>query len=527
LFNAVTTGYARTDPMKKQELEYANVRRGVLMGEVKAQKDADAAKQNILESSRKAEADRQAKANKAERERRERERLAQLKKDFDDAKTQIEEQKKVSEIELEASKKDAATKAEEKLKIEEKYLQDLIALREKYAKKEPKLAGEFKKGIGVEKAELGAVQAEIPTAGTDVRIKEFGKIQAAKEKSIADEYKLELEAAQSRARIRESEINAMDITEQQKKTKIVESQIKANEETMAVNEKFMMEGNEEALSAVDTQNQELIAKNKELQTQLTEIDKEGNKERAALVSQYGEHVASIFNGAMNLYQQNLAVELESVGKRYDEELRLAGDNKQKVTQIEAKRREEEKQIKMKQFEAQRVQAIADVVFRTAPIIAQYAAGVLTAPLAIAAVAAQAAQIAFILAQPVPEFAEGTKGTPHKGGLAMVGEKGVEKIVTESGKVYYTPPTATLVDLPKGAQVIPNHQLKKELFYASSMSKASTGNGLEPMISGISELGGILKSLPIHQINMDERGFEKYIRTPRRSTKILNSRFPGK
>jgi hypothetical protein len=60
-----------------------------------------------------------------------------------------------------------------------------------------------------------------------------------------------------------------------------------------------------------------------------------------------------------------------------------------------------------------------------------------------------------------------------------------------------------------------------------MSKASTGNGLEPMISGISELGGILKSLPIHQINMDERGFEKYIRTPRRSTKILNSRFPGK
>ena len=31
---------------------------------------------------------------------------------------------------------------------------------------------------------------------------------------------------------------------------------------------------------------------------------------------------------------------------------------------------------------------------------------------------------------------------------MVGEKGVEKVVTKSGKVYFTPPTATLVDLPK-------------------------------------------------------------------------------
>jgi hypothetical protein len=139
-------------------------------------------------------------------------------------------------------------------------------------------------------------------------------------------------------------------------------------------------------------------------------------------------------------------------------------------------------------------------------------------------AVQAAQIGFILAQPVPEFAEGTKGKPFKGGKAMVGERGVEKVVTESGKVYFTPPTATLVDLPKGSHVIPNHALsKQEIYWGSMQSGRQAGSG-SPVVGEIRELGSILKGLPITQLNMDERGFEKFIRTPRRTTKILNNRF---
>jgi hypothetical protein len=45
-----------------------------------------------------------------------------------------------------------------------------------------------------------------------------------------------------------------------------------------------------------------------------------------------------------------------------------------------------------------------------------------------------------------------------------------------------------------------------------------------VVGKLDELGSILKGLPITQLNMDERGFEKFIRTPRRSTKILNNRF---
>jgi tape measure domain-containing protein len=517
--------YAKSDPRVQQEYQYALVRRNVMMNEVKKEKEAVVLRQKIIDDAAKGSADKERKAAKAKADAAERERLRQIKADFDAEKTRLEEAQKAAEIDLEASKKDAATKAEEALRIEEKYLQDLIALREKYAKKEPKLAKEFTKGKAVEQAQLGAVQQAIPFAGVDVRIKELGKIRDAEQKAQDEAYQAELKAVDSRMGNRESEIAAMDTYEQKKRKLKIESEIKANEETMAVNEKFMNEGNADALAAVDTQNAELIARNKALQKELTAIDKEGNQERADLVSAWGQHIQSVFNGAMQLYQQNLNADLEASQARYSEEERLAGDNKQKLNEIREKQRNEEREIKRKQFEAQKVMAIADVVFQTAPIIAKYGAQIFTIPLALAAVAAQAAQIGFILAQPVPEFAEGTKGRKFRGGRAMVGERGVEKVVTESGKVYYTPPTATLVDLPRGAQVIPNHELRKELFYASNMSRAS-GASVDPLATGISEIGGILKSLPIHQINMDERGFEKYIRTPKRATKILNNRFPG-
>ena len=510
------------DPLIEQELNLGIIQRNIFVAEINRQKQNDATREKIKEASAKsARAKAQKDADKAEKER-----LAGEKKKFDNEMNAIEEQKKISQIELENSKKTEEQKALDALLIEEKYLKDSIALKEKYAKKEPKLATDVTKGLNIQKAELVGVQQDIPFAGYDIRIGKFQKDITERNRILADGFKDELKINESQRKIRMDEIDAMAISEQKKKKLKIEGEISANEGIMAINMKYREQGLGDAIDAVDTQNAELIAKNKALQNELTAIDKEGNAEREQIVSDYGQHIQSVFNGAMNLFQQNLTSDLEASKTRYDEELRLAGDNKQKITEIKEKARNEEREIKRKQFEAQKVQAIADVVFQTAPIIAKYGADIFTVPLALVAVASQVAQIGFILSQPVPEFAEGTKGKPFKGGRAMVGERGIEKVVTQSGKVYYTPPTATLVDLPQGAQVIPNHQLpRQELFYASNLSRSQGGNNLEPISTGINELGGILKSLPIHQINMDEKGFEKYIRTPRRSTKILNSQFP--
>lgn len=276
-------------------------------------------------------------------------------------------------------------------------------------------------------------------------------------------------------------------------------------------------------------NEKLHAMDVLLDAQATEIVQNGEKRRLEYKTEIGlqavELARTITEGIFSYYQQQLDNDLTANQKKYDEEIRLAEGNKQRITQIEAKRAEAEKEIRRKQFEAQRMQAIAQVIFNTAPLIAQYLAGVLTGPLAAIALAAQATQIGFIMAQPVPEFAEGTKGRKFKGGPAIVGERGVEKVITESGKVYYTPERASLVELPKGSQVIPNHALtKQELFVASQFAGRTTTSTASPVVGEIRELGSILKGLPITQLNMDERGFEKYIRTPRRSTKILNNRF---
>jgi tape measure domain-containing protein len=256
-----------------------------------------------------------------------------------------------------------------------------------------------------------------------------------------------------------------------------------------------------------------------------EAAKKAEEEKQAIKQLTLELGQTLVDGAFNLYQANLSNELSALQKRYNEEVRLADGNVQKLTELEEKKNAAEREIKLKQFRAEQAQAVTRIIFETASIFAAQASNPFTAPLAALTLAIQAAQIGLVLAQPVPEFAEGTKGKPFKGGKAIVGERGVEKVVTESGKVYFTPPTATLVDLPKGSQVIPNHSLsRQEVFLANHYANRSSSSASSPVVGELRELGSILKGLPITQLNMDERGFEKFIRTPRRSTKILNNRF---
>lgn len=61
---------------------------------------------------------------------------------------------------------------------------------------------------------------------------------------------------------------------------------------------------------------------------------------------------------------------------------------------------------------------------------------------------------------IPGYAIGTSG--HPGGLAVVGEKGMERIQLPNGQSFFSPPTDTLMNLPQGTQVFTNQQTKQEL-----------------------------------------------------------------
>lgn len=79
--------------------------------------------------------------------------------------------------------------------------------------------------------------------------------------------------------------------------------------------------------------------------------------------------------------------------------------------------------------------------------------------ALAAILAQVGtQIATIRSTPIPGYWQGTDD--HKGGLAYVGERGTELVNLPSGQSFLTPNKTTLLDLPKGTEVISHHELAR-------------------------------------------------------------------
>ena len=166
----------------------------------------------------------------------------------------------------------------------------------------------------------------------------------------------------------------------------------------------------------------------------------------------------------------------------------------------AKRNEElEKKkaaLQTRQAKLEKATNIIQTIMNTATGIMKAFAqgGMFATPIAAMIAAMGAVQLATIVAQPIPKYAKGTKG--HKGGLAWVGDGGVsETIITNKG-MYLTPDTPTLVDLPKGAKVIP---------YAIDMEVMKMG-ALNPELKVYSQN----EKTPIN-INNDYTGLQKDVR----------------
>lgn len=151
-------------------------------------------------------------------------------------------------------------------------------------------------------------------------------------------------------------------------------------------------------------------------------------------------------------------ELEEHGAITKEEAEL---RKREAEAATAKRTEElEKKkaaLEYKQAVMQKVNSVAQIGIATALGIMQtfaqlgWPAGI---PGAAIVAAMGAIQTAAALAQPIKAYKEGTKGKPHPGGLAIVGDGGKTELVVSGHNVWLTPNEPTLVDLPKGAQVFP-------------------------------------------------------------------------
>ena len=190
---------------------------------------------------------------------------------------------------------------------------------------------------------------------------------------------------------------------------------------------------------------------------------------ASMVSGIGEMISSIYDRQI----EAIEAEQEANEKAGEEEISRIEvlEERGAITteEAEARKRAAEDKTAQKNAELEKKKATLrtkQAKFEKATSIAeaaiQIAGGILQTikqlgfPAAIPMIAALGAmgaiQLATIIATPIPKYAKGTDS--HKGGLAVVGDGGVpETIVTEKG-AYITPSVPTLVDIPKGAKVIP-------------------------------------------------------------------------
>ena len=135
----------------------------------------------------------------------------------------------------------------------------------------------------------------------------------------------------------------------------------------------------------------------------------------------------------------------------------------------------------------------------------------------AAIAATgAAELAAVIATPLPQYAKGRKG--GKAEHAIVGEIGQEAIVTTDGKVTLTPSTPSLAYIPQGADVIPHNELIKNSAYVALARQGTVTTDklqmalideFERNTNEIKELKEIMKSKNLTATYNGLGGFESY------------------
>lgn len=194
----------------------------------------------------------------------------------------------------------------------------------------------------------------------------------------------------------------------------------------------------------------------------------------------------------SLIDENATIEKNAVDRSLDTQSNKA----RRLAIIDAETASQHKALQEKINQEKRKQAEADKIASIGKIIASTAEAAIKAPaelgpilgaLAVPAVLALgAAQIAKVVATPIPQFA---KGGTHKGGLLIYGEKGPERIEEPGKTAYYSPGVATLAYAPAGTKITPNHLLPETPRWNSSRTDSPD------VVAAVKENTRAIKSQP--------------------------------
>lgn len=190
-------------------------------------------------------------------------------------------------------------------------------------------------------------------------------------------------------------------------------------------------------------------------------------------------------------------------------------NKIQILNATAAAQKEAQERRLKQIEADKAKFERVVTIQR--IIADTAAAVVAAlgskpftPLNIALAASVgvlgAAQLARVIATPLPKFEHGTMDAP--GGLSLVSEKRRELVVTPEGKMIETPSIPTIMNIPKHSIVFPDSRKMLESGLAVNRRGVLIQNNKTDdggVVREIRKLATVIKNKKETNISADERG----------------------
>lgn len=271
-----------------------------------------------------------------------------------------------------------------------------------------------------------------------------------------------------------------------------------------------------------------------------EKEKELANAKKELYKELGQLALSIVQGRFDKQLEALDFETERNDQQLEDRINQINreadteeEARQRVAVAEAEHASQQRRIENEKRKIKQKQARADRLSNIASIIGNTAQGVTSAlamfppniPLSIAVGAIGAAQLARVMSQPLPKFAEGTNYSPE--GWAITGERGHELMISPSGRMSLSGDTDTLTYLERGTKVIPADETKRILASRSLSRKDGEGGtsfDLMPLLKNnnanfrsliksveASKGGTILTSRGLRKYSARMSGIKKYIR----------------
>ena len=206
--------------------------------------------------------------------------------------------------------------------------------------------------------------------------------------------------------------------------------------------------------------------------------------------------------------------LENSGAITKEEAEARKRAAEQATANKNKELEKKKEVlQQKQAKWEKANAISQSIIATALAVSKALPNLVLAALV---GTLGAAQLATIIAQPIPKYAKGTDN--HPGGLAIVGDGGKhEAVVTDRG-AYITPNVPTLIDLPRRAKVIPDVDIERRSDFLPPFDRLALYRSMNLR----SDIGALMKDAermgePITvNVNNDYRKLEREMQSLNRS-----------